>query len=61
MDEIKRSRDYAVLLRRPGDGPGAWGTSAEINVFLRLNAELARLADSTVVVLDYSGIERTDV
>ena len=61
MDEIKRPRDYAVLLRKPGDGPDAWGTSAGINVFLRLNAELARLTANTVVVLDYSGIERTDV
>ena len=61
MDEIKRPRDYAVLLRKPGDGPDAWGTSAGINVFLRLSADLARLTASTVVVLDYSGIERTDV
>ena len=61
MDEIKRPRDYSVVLRKPGNGPDAWGTSAGINVFSILNAELARITDSTVVVLDYSGIERTDV
>ena len=61
MYEIKSPRDYSVLLRKPGDGLDAWGTSAGINVFSILNAELARLTDGTVVVLDYSGIERTDV
>ena len=60
MDEIKTPRDYSALLR-PGDSPDAWGTSAGIDVFLRLHAELARLPDRTVVVLDYSGIVRTDV
>ncbi len=61
MDEIKTPPDYTVLLRQPGDDPDAWGTSAGISVFLRLNAELVRLAYGTLVVLDYSGIERTDV
>ena len=60
MDEIKAPRDYSVLLR-PGDCPDAWGTSAGIDVFLRLHAKLARLPDRTVVVLDYSGIVRADV
>ena len=61
MDKINRPRDYTVLLRKPGDGPDAWGTSAGIDVFSRVNGELARLTDGTVVVFDYSGIERTDV
>ena len=60
MDEIKTPRDYSFLLR-PGDSPDAWGTSAGIDVFLRLHPELARLPDRTVVVLDYSGIARADV
>lgn len=60
MDEINTSHDYPILLRS-GDGADAWGTSAGIDVFLRLHAELVRLSDHTVVVLDYSGIVRTDV
>ncbi|MDE0356373.1 MAG: hypothetical protein OXN92_01335 [Gammaproteobacteria bacterium] len=60
MDEIKTPRDYSALLR-PGDSPDAWGTSAGIDVFLRLHAELARLPDRTLVVLDYSRIVRSDI
>ncbi len=61
MNEIKTPHDYAVFLRNAGDGPDAWGTAAGINVFSRLNGELALLADGTVVVIDYAGVERTDV
>ena len=52
---------YTVALRDHGDGPEAWGTPAGIDAFSKLNAELGRLRDGAVVVLDYSGIERTDV
>lgn len=61
MDEIKTFPDYTVRLAQPEGGPDAWGTSAGIDVFLRLRAELTGLADRTVAVLDYSEIERTDV
>lgn len=62
METTKRNRqERAIVLRDQLDGHDAWGTEFGAAVFGRLNIQLVGVGEGTLVPLDYTGLERSDV
>ena len=57
----ERRLEFKVLLRDLAGGSEAWGTDRGAHVFTQLNGRLPALLDGTLVLIDYSGIDRADV
>src|SRR6266699_1064711 len=63
MNTMKQPRDrqeHGVRLRDFVGEEAAWGTELGIQVFARINKDLAVLNQGTLVLVDYSGLERSD-
>ena len=58
---IQTRQEFAAPLRELVGAGDAWGTDRGAHVFAMLNAKLRDLGDGTLVRIDFSGIERTDV
>lgn len=58
---IARRQEFKVLLHKLAGGGEAWGTDRGAHVFAQLNGRLPALSEGTLVLIDYSGIERADV
>jgi hypothetical protein len=56
-----RRNEFKALLRELVGASEAWGTDRGAHVFAQLNARLPALAEGTLVLIDYSGVERADV
>jgi hypothetical protein len=62
METMKQNRrEYSVKLRDRVGGHDPWGTAFGAEVFGRLNVELLGIGEGTLVPLDYTGLERSDV
>lgn len=59
---MKRNRtEHTVSLCKQVGGDAAWGTDFGAQVFGLLNVDLLSLSEGTLVLVDYAGLERTDV
>lgn len=62
METMKRNRrEYPIVLRDQLDGHDAWGTEFGAAVFGRLNIKLLGVGEGTLVPIDYTGLDRSDV
>ena len=62
METMKRKRAEHVVRLKDRIGPhDAWGTEFGAEVFGRLNLELLPLGEGSLVVIDFAGVERSDV
>jgi len=62
MKTIKQNRDTLLLRLVKYIGRSeAWGTDLGARVFSQLNTELISRSEGTLVLIDYDGLERSDV
>jgi hypothetical protein len=62
MNRFSEQRlEFKILLRDFAGGGEAWGTDRGAHVFTQLNSRLPALSTGTLVLVDYSGLERADV
>jgi hypothetical protein len=62
METAKQNRPtYRYHLMTFVDRPDAWGTDLGARVFARINVALMGLSEGTEVLIDYEGLERSDV
>src|SRR5258706_2434792 len=62
METTKQTRPiYRVALKSLVGRPDAWGTDLGARIFAKANVALMGLSEGTEVVIDYEGLERSDV
>ncbi len=60
MKQVWKRQEHSVRLRDFVGDAAAWGTELGIQVFARINKDLAGLNQGSLVVVDYDGLERSD-
>lgn len=59
---MKRKRpEYRVSLSQQVGGKDAWGTEFGAQIYGRINVDLLSVGQGTLVLIDYAGLERSDV
>lgn len=62
MQTMKRKRrEHPISLTQEVGARDAWGTEFGANVFAHINLRLLGVGEGTLVPIDYSGLERSDV
>lgn len=62
MNTMKQNREEVLVsLFEKAAGTDAWGTEFGASVFAQINLGLLSLGEGTLVLLDYAGLERSDV
>lgn len=62
METTKRiHREHPISLCHEVGGQDAWGTEFGARIFARINVQLLGVSEGTLVPIDYSGLERSDV
>lgn len=60
MKETRKRQEHGIRLRDFVGDDAAWGTELGIQVFARINRDLAGLSQGALVLVDYRGLERSD-